>query len=585
MTAMPPPRDENPCRPRHYKPDPCGPAAPAAGPARQSLDTSHTRLLITAALFCLVFAVIALRLADIMAFDRGGDARLAHREPAAAATLAYRADITDRNGVLLATTLDTPSLFADPRLVLDAKDAAQKLAAVLPDLDQKDVLAKLASGKSFVWIKRHLTPREQAQVNRLGLPGLEFMPEGKRVYPEGNLFAHVVGYADTDGKGLAGVERGLDEQLRKGQAAQLSVDARLQFILREETAKAVSDFNAIGGMGIIMDVRSGEVLALVSLPDFDPNDPGSATPETTFNRATLGAYEMGSVFKIFTVAMALDDRVTTLEGGYDATNPIHIGRFTIHDDHAQRRWLAVPEIFEYSSNIGAAKMALDVGGERQRDFLGRLGLLSEPRFELKEIATPLVPSVWRPINTMTIGFGHGISVSPLQLATAVCAVANGGILHRATLLKARDGDADGGTRVLRTETSVEMRKLLRLVVEHGTGKLANAAGYLVGGKTGTAEKVSGNHYARKALLSSFVGVFPVNDPRYLVLVTVDEPHGNKQSAGFATGGWIAAPAVKATVERMASIVGIQPADEDLPEIRRSLMVDLPAPQGRKLAAN
>ncbi|HXQ52305.1 MAG TPA: penicillin-binding protein 2 [Stellaceae bacterium] len=577
------PRDENPCRPRHYRPDPCGPAAPPEGPARQSLDTSHTRLLITAALFCLAFSAIALRLVAVMALD-GGEQRLAHREPAAKAHI-LRADIVDRNGQLLAATLDTPSLFANPKQVLDARDAAKKLVKALPDLDAKEVADKLRSGKSFVWIKRHLTPREQAQVNGLGLPGLEFMPEGKRVYPEGNLAAHVVGYADTDGRGLAGVERGLDDTLRKGGApVQLSIDARVQFILREETAKAIADFNAIGGMGIVMDVRNGEVLALVSLPDFDPNDPGSATPETTFNRATLGAYEMGSVFKIFTIAMALDDHVATLDTGYDATNPIQIGRYTIHDDHAQRRWLTVPEIFEYSSNIGAAKIALDVGGERQRDFLGRLGLLNEPRFELREVAAPLVPSVWRPVNTMTIGFGHGLSVSPLQLATAVSAVANGGTLHRATLLKGRDGGGEG-TRVLATDTSVEMRKLLRLVVERGTGKLANAAGYVVGGKTGTAEKVSGHHYAAHALLSSFVGVFPVNDPRYLVLVSVDEPHGNKQSAGFATGGWIAAPAVKATIERMASIVGIQPVDEDSPEIRRSLMVNLPTPPGRKLAAN
>jgi cell division protein FtsI (penicillin-binding protein 3) len=576
------PRDENPCRPRHYKPDPCGPAAPPEGPARQSLDQSHTRLLITAALFCLVFTVIGLRLVEVMAL-KGGDAQMARHDPPATKTVPARGDILDRNGVLLASTLDTPSLFADPKQLLDARDAARKLAALFPDLKEQELYAKLSTEKSFVWIKRHLTPREEAQVNRLGLPGLEFMPEGKRVYPEGNLVSHAVGYADTDGKGLAGVERGLDDTLRRGTSVQLSLDARVQFILRQEIAKAVQDFNAIGGMGLVMDVRTGEVLALVSLPDFDPNDPGDATPEHTFNRVTLGAYEMGSVFKIFTIAMALDDHVTTLEGGYDATNPIHIGRFTIHDDHAQRRWLSVPEIFEYSSNIGAAKMALDVGADRQREFLAKLGLMREPRFELKEIAAPLVPTVWRPVNTMTIGFGHGMSVSPLQLATGVSAVANGGIMHRATLLK--QVTPDPGQRVMSNETSVEMRKLLRLVVEHGTGKLANAPGYLVGGKTGTAEKVSGHHYARHALLSSFVGVFPINDPRYLVLVSVDEPHGNKQTAGFATGGWIAAPAVRETIERMASIVGIQPTDEDSPEIRRSLMVNLPLPQVRKLAAN
>ncbi|HUB98081.1 MAG TPA: penicillin-binding protein 2 [Stellaceae bacterium] len=577
------PRDENPCRPRHFKPDPCGPAAPPEGPARRTLDTSHARLLVTAGLFCLAFAVIGLRLVQVTVLD--GDPRVARHEPAETVSHA-RADIVDRNGVLLATTLETPSLFADPKQVIDPKDAAQKLASVLPDINAAELEQRLASGKSFVWVRRHLTPREEALVNNLGLPGFQFMPEGRRVYPEGNLFAHVVGYSDTDGNGLAGVERGLNSRLKRGgKPVVLSLDERLQFILHDETAKAISDFHAIGGMGIILDVRTGETLAMVSLPDFDPNDPGTATPETTFNRATLGDYEMGSVFKIFTIAMALDDHVSTLESSYDATNPIHIGRFTIHDDHAQRRWLTVPEIFQYSSNIGAAKIGLEVGPERQEEFLAKLGLTREPRFELKEIATPLVPSPWRPINTMTIAFGHGMSVSPLQLVTGVAAVVNGGVLHPTTLLKRADGEPESGVRVLSNETSVDMRKLLRLVVERGTGKLAEAPGYLVGGKTGTAEKVAGKHYETHALLSSFVGVFPVNDPRYLVFVSIDEPHGNKQSFGYATGGWVAAPAVRNTIERMASIVGIQPVDENSPEISRSLMVDLPTPPGRTLAAN
>ena len=585
MSTEIPARPENPCRPRHFKLDPCGPSAPLEGPARQSLDISHTRLLITAALFCLAFIVIGLRLLEVATFS-ASEWRPVHRVAATKAPAPARADILDRRGVLLATTLEVPSLFANPKQILDAKDAAHRLVRVLPDLDERDLLAKLTSEKSFVWIKRQMTPREEAQINALGIPGLQFRSEGKRVYPKGDLVAHAVGYTDTDDKGLAGVERGLDDVLRGGRdPVQLSLDVRLQYILREETQKAIAEFNAIGGMGLIMDVRTGEVLALVSLPDYDPNQPGSMTPDTGFDRATLGAYEMGSVFKIFTVAMALDAHVTTMAGGYDATNPITIGRFTIHDDHAQRRYLTVPEIFMYSSNIGAAKMALDAGGERQRAFLTKLGLTREPAFELREIATPLVPATWRPINTMTIGFGHGMSVSPLQLATAVSAVVNGGILHRATLLKRPDGEPIGGERVIQPETSVEMRKLMRLVVEHGTGKLANAPGYLVGGKTGTAEKVAGKHYAQHALLSSFIGAFPINDPRYVVLVSVDEPHGNKQSAGYATGGWIAAPAVRATIERMASVVGLPPVDEDSPEIRRTLEVNLPTPQGRKLAAN
>jgi cell division protein FtsI (penicillin-binding protein 3) len=578
------PREQNPCRPRHFKPDPCGPAAPAEGPARQSLDTSHTRLLITAALFCVAFLVIAARLVEVAGFP-AGEARTAHKV-VAAKPAPGRADIQDRNGVLLATTLVTPSLYANPKQIDSPKEVARRLAAAMPDLNEAELLAKLTSDKGFVWLKRHLTPREEATVNDLGFPGLHFEREGERVYPKGSLVAHAVGYTDLDNKGLAGVERGMDEILRDARApVKLSLDVRLQYILREETQHAIAEFNAIGGMGIIMDVRTGEVLSLVSLPDFDPNQAGSATPETSFNRATLGAYEMGSVFKIFTLAMALDDHVTTMTGGYDATNPIEIGRFTIHDDHAQRRWLSVPEIFMYSSNIGAAKMALDAGTERQRDFLGKLGLLHEPAFELKEIAAPLVPAPWRPINTMTIGFGHGLSVTPLQLVTAVSAIVNGGVLHRATLLKRPDGQPIPGDRVISPATSEEMRKLMRLVVEHGTGKLAKAQGYLVGGKTGTAEKISGKHYAQHALLSSFIGAFPINDPRYVVLVSIDEPHGNKLTAGYATGGWIAAPAVGATIDRMASLVGIPPIDEDSPEIRRSLQVNLPSPQGRKLAAN
>ncbi len=338
-------------------------------------------------------------------------------------------------------------------------------------------------------------------------------------------------------------------------------------------------------MGIVMDVNTGEVIAMVSLPDFDPNTPGTANEQTIFNRATLGTYEMGSTFKIFNTAMALDDGVATLASSYDATNPIQIGHFVIHDDHPQRRWLTVPEIFEYSSNIGSAKMAMAAGTDRQKEFLGRLGLLKAPSFELPEIGAPLVPSPWRMINTMTIAFGHGISVSPLQMATAVSAVVNGGILRRATLIKRPAGYAPSGQQVLSARTSEEMRRLLRLVVERGTGKLANAPGYLVGGKTGTAEKVAAGRYERHGLLSSFIGVFPITEPRYLVMISVDEPQGTRASHGFATGGWVAAPAVGRVVERMAPLMGIPPVDEESPEIRRSLVVDSLSPQGRKIAAN
>jgi cell division protein FtsI (penicillin-binding protein 3) len=580
------PREDNPCRPRHFKPGPCAPAA-LDSPAQQSLETSQTRLVITGALFALAFLVIALRLVEVGGF-KAGESRLA-RNHGAEKALVSRADIIDRNGVLLATTLAAPSLYANPKQIQQNQDArriAQKIASVLPDLNESEIYAKLTSDKSFVWLKRHLTPSEEFAVNRLGIPGLMFQSEERRVYPKGSLAAHVVGFVGIDDKGLAGIERGFDEVLRdRREPVELSLDVRLQYILRDEILRQISDFRADGGMGLIMDVNTGEVLALVSLPDFDPNTPGTANEKTIFDRVTLGTYEMGSTFKIFNTAMALETHTASLTSSYDATNPIHIAGFTIHDDHPQRRWLTVPEIFQYSSNIGSVKMALDAGTDRQRDFLGRLGLLKTPNFELPEVAAPLVPAPWHTINTMTVAFGHGISVSPLQMASAVSAVVNGGVMHRPTIIRHQAGAPVAGQQVLSPRTSEDMRRLLRLVVERGTGKQVHAPGYLVGGKTGTAEKVAAGRYERKGLLSSFVGAFPITDPRFLIMISIDEPHGNKQSFGFATGGWAAAPAVGRVVQRMAPLMGIQPVDEDSPEIRRSLMVDSLTPQGRTLAAN
>jgi cell division protein FtsI (penicillin-binding protein 3) len=586
-------RDDKPCRPRHFKPSPCAPA-PIEGPGQQSIETSHTRLIITGALFLLAFLVIGARLVEVAAFNIG-DPRIAHAHSAEKPD-AGRADIVDRNGVLLARTLAAVSLYANPKEIQkqDPRRVAQLLAALLPDLVESELYAKLTSDRSFVWIKRQLTPRQEAEVNRLGIPGLYFRAEDRRIYPQGKLAAHVTGYVDIDNKGLAGLERGFDEVLRdRHEPVTLSLDVRLQYILREEIARQIGEFNAVGGMGVVMDVATGEVLAMVSLPDFDPNDPATATQSDSgsdaqapgFNRATLGVYEMGSTFKIFNTAMALDSHVANLGSSFDATKPLQIGRFTIHDDHAQRRWLTVPEIFTYSSNIGSARMAVEAGIERQQDYLGRLGLLSTPVFELPELGAPHVPAVWHTVNSMTIAFGHGIAVSPLQMATAVSAVVNGGVLHHPTLIKQPPGYTPAGEQVLSAQTSEEMRRLLRLVVEHGTGKLAAAPGYLVGGKTGTAEKVEGQRYDRKQLLSSFVGAFPINAPRFVVMISIDEPHGTKRSFGFATGGWVAAPAVSRVIQRMAPIMGVAPVDEDSPEIRRSLMVDSFGPQGRKIAAN
>ncbi|HEV2333941.1 MAG TPA: penicillin-binding protein 2, partial [Stellaceae bacterium] len=526
--------DENPCRPRHFRPPP--PCAPVVADERASalLETCRTRMIATAALFALVFAVVALRLVEIVVLAGGAAESHVGRIHAAAMPPTARADIVDRDGRLLATTLNSPSLYADPRQIIDAKEAVRAVTSVLTDLDPAEVYAKLTSAKGFVWIKRQLTPRQEYEVNRLGIPGLQFKHEVRRVYPFGDLASHVVGFCGVDNSGLAGIERALDSSVKSSPGPiQLSLDARVQFILHEELSKVISDFTAKGGAGIIMDVRTGEIIAMVSLPDFDPNHPGMADPnlspadakERIFNKVTLGDYEMGSVFKLFTAATALDSGVATMTKQYDAGHKIHIGRFTIEDYHGKNRSLSVPEIIMYSSNIGAARMALDTGGERQRDYLGRFGLLAPEPIELSEVAKPHYPKPWREINVMTIAYGHGISVSPLHVATAVSAIVNGGVLHRPTLLKLTPGSIPPGEQVISQKTSEQMRKLMRLVVEFGTARFGAAPGYVVGGKTGTAERVERGAYARHSLRSSFLGVFPMNDPKYLILTMISEPHG------------------------------------------------------------
>ncbi|MEJ0070118.1 MAG: penicillin-binding protein 2 [Pseudomonadota bacterium] len=364
----------------------------------------------------------------------------------------------------------------------------------------------------------------------------------------------------------------MDERLRASETLQLSIDLRVQNIVREELGAAIAKFSSVGGAAIVMDVRTGELLALVSLPDFDPNEPGSAPADARFNRATLGVYEMGSVFKIFNTAMALDAGATTLAGKFDATRPIPIGRFTISDYHAEKRWLSVPEIFMYSSNIGSAKMAIEAGTATQRAFLDRMHMLAPLKIELPEIGRPHIPMPWRPINTMTIAFGHGMSVSPLQLAAGTAAVVNGGIYVEPTLIKREPGEPMPAQRVMSAKTSESMNKLMRLVVDQGTGKMAAVPGYFVGGKTGSAEKAGKGGYREKALISSFMAAFPMNDPRYVVLGLLDEPKGTKDTYGFATAGWTAAPLVGRMIGRIGPLLGMMPVDEA--PLARQFAVDL-----------
>ncbi|MBT6607073.1 MAG: penicillin-binding protein 2 [Rhodospirillaceae bacterium] len=539
------------------------------GVRKQALDTGRSRLLLTGVILAVAFAGVAGRLVDLTVLGNTYEPRMAKAATVRGA-VSGRANILDRNGIILATSLPTVSLSADPAMVLDADEAAAKLALVFGGLDRDDALLKLRGPGRFVWLARNLTPGQHQEVIRLGIPGLSFHRDERRVYPHGALASHVLGLTDVDGRGIAGIENRFDQVLRTaGAPVRLSLDLRVQSVLREELMTAMKEYKAIGATGLVMSVETGEVTAMVSLPDFNPNKPGRMTDVAAFNSAATGVYEMGSTFKLFTAAMALDSGTVSLKGGYDASEPIRIGRFSIRDYHAKNRWLSVPEIILHSSNIGAAKMAIDVGTEMQQRYLGRFGLLKPAGLELPEVGAPLTPNVWRPVNTMTISFGHGISVSPVQLAAGIGSLVNGGIYRSPTLLKQQRAKGPG-RRVISAATSEKVRRLMRLVVSKGTGRKANVRGYLVGGKTGTAEKSSRRGYSKSAKISSFIGTFPMNAPKYVVLALLDEPVGNKRTFNYATGGWVAAPTVGRIIQRMAPMVGIAPdleATYETPMIR------------------
>ncbi len=575
--------------PRGSAPDSSQAAGPIQleGAQKSTLETGRTRLVFTGLVFALAFSVIALRLGEIGLIQQGHEPALSATAPGAPLETG-RADILDRNGMVLATTLPTASLSANPRHIGNAAEAARLLAPILTGLGESEIRRRLSANKQFVWLERSISPRQQYAINRLGIPGLQFQEKPHRVYPQGALASHVVGFADVDNNGLSGIERGLDTALRgTAEPLFLSIDLRVQHLMTVELKAAMAEFRAIGAAGLVLDAVTGELISLVSLPDFDPADPSTADAEARFNRATLGTYEMGSVFKIFTTAMVLDRGYLTIRDGYDTSDPIRVARFTIRDFKPKTRWLSVPEIFIYSSNIGTVHMAMAAGTPAQQEFLSSLGLLDRSRLELDEVGAPLLPATWREINTMTIAYGHGIAVTALQLASAVATVVNGGRMVPPTLLKRDPAAPLPGRQVLKPETSEIMRRLMRLVVTHGTGRNANAEGYLVGGKTGTADKLRGRRYARDARIASFVGAFPMNDPRYVVFAMIDEPKGHEGTFGYATGGWVAAPVVKRVVAGMAPLLGIKPQFDDYEmELENETLLQVKAnPGSGAVAAN
>ncbi|MFH0297377.1 penicillin-binding protein 2 [Bradyrhizobium sp. 31Argb] len=530
--------------------------------------------------FAAVYAIIAGRL---VMFAIGADSHGARRTASQDAIATARPDIIDRNGAILATDVKAPSLFGEPRRIIDKDEAIELLTATLPDLDTAEVRDRLSSRKGFVWLKREITPQQQQDIHRLGVPGIGFLRENRRIYPTGATVAHLIGLVNIDNQGIAGMEKWLDnngladlhragfatDRLQK--PVELSIDLRVEHALRDELLKAKEKYKAKAASGLVSNVRTGEIVALVSLPDFDPNNPKEAHDPDRINRLTTGVFEMGSTFKTLTLAMALDSGKATLHTMYDARGALHYGKFAIHDSHPLGRAISLSEVFTFSSNVGAARIALAQGVEAHKAFLKKVGQLDRLRTELPESASPIVPKRWGELNTITISFGHGIAVAPLQAVMGINAMVNGGYLIPPTFLKRTEEDAKAmAKRVVKPETSDKIRYLMRLNAEIGTAKSADVKGYYIGGKTGTAEKVVNGRYSKKQVLNSFTAILPADNPKYQLLVMLDEPKALPETHGFITSGWNAVPTGGKVIARIAPLLGLEPRF-DLPPSDRLIL--------------
>lgn len=506
-----------------------------------------------AAFFCAtMFSLIAVRLVDVMVLG-GGGSRGAY---SVAAAHPMRADLVDRNGTLIARDLPVSDLYAMPANFWDTDEAARDLAKIT-GADEAHLKEEFAAQHGYILVQHGLTPDKRDAVVRLGLPGLTFENGYKRYYPSGRIVSHAVGQVDTDDHGVSGLELGLENRVRAQDASpiQLSLDMRIQYVLEHEIEEAARAFRTKAAGGLVLNVHTGEVLALASLPDYEPNMRRLSTGDSIRNRMTQDVYELGSIFKIFAFTQAIESNTIRLDEPFEVGKPYKLGRYYIHDFERLGPTLSAAMVFAESSNIGTAQIELRSGPTKQKPFLRKLGLLDPLKTELPEVASPLYPRHWEEIEAATIAYGHGISVNPLAFAAAAASVVNGGTMIRPTFLK--HNEVQHGERIISEDTSVTMRKLMRLVVTDGTGTKANIPGYNVGGKTGTAEKAENGSYAHHALISSFCGVFPIDDPQYLVFVLLDEPHGNKQTGGFATGGATAAPAVGRVIARIAPLLGVK----------------------------
>jgi cell division protein FtsI (penicillin-binding protein 3) len=533
----------------------------------QLLATQHMRLMVLMLLFAAAMGLIVLRLAMLGVLSSGE-----RRSPTAG--YVARGDIVDRNGQPMARTIDAWTIAVHPRDILgDKREIAQKLADLMPEVgDQAWFFTRLMKDVNFTYLNRRASPALVEAVNAIGEPGIVYAAEPQRLYPQVMLAAHVLGYVGPTAKdpaflGRLGMERVLEERLTNPATArapaQLSIDTRVQGAMESELGRAMATFAARSAAGIVLDVRTGEVIAMSSMPTFNPNRVGMSGSEQLRNTTVQSVYELGSTFKPLTMAAAIDSGlVTDMTRRFDATVPMKVGGYTIHDDRGdeQKRWLNIPETLIYSSNIATARVADALGAQRMQGLFRRLGFDTKPDIELKEKGRPLWPTYWARTTVMTAAYGHGIAITPLQLASAYATLVNGGVWRPATLMKVAPGHAPAGRRVFSEATSARMRQLLRLIVIYGTGRKGDAPGYRVGGKTGTAEAAAAGGYDRSRNVATFAAAFPMEAPRYVVLAMLDSPQATKETYGFKTAAWNAAPVVGRVIARTGSMLGVTPDD-------------------------
>ena len=510
--------------------------------------------------FFLGFSILSAKLFYLasMSFDPNNDRKKQITQKS------ERPHIYDRNENLVALNIDISSVAIRPNILSNKDDVIDRILSAVPNFYREDLENKILNDKKFVWLKRGITPKERERIHNLGIPGIQFIEETKRFYSAANTLSNVIGYVNIDNKGQTGIEKYIDQNLKEEitEDIHLSIDLEVSHAMRDELLKSMKKYSAKGAASVLMNVNTSEVISMTSLPDFDPHYPKDALKPENINRVTKAVYEIGSTFKAFTAAMALDSGVVDLDTMYDATNPIKIGRHSIDDFHAKNRELTVEEIFIYSSNIGSAKMALDFGVEYHKSFLKKLGFMDQINSELPDPSKNIIPSNWKEINTMTISFGHGIAITPLHAAVAGASLVNGGRLIHPTFLKKNTNETIDYSQVIDPTTSDKLKKLMYLNIINGSGKNAAVDGILVGGKTGSAEKVSNKSYEKNKLRTTFLGAFPINDPKYILFLLLDEPEGIEETYGYATAGYNVAPTFSNIVTRIAPMLDIVPSEFD-----------------------